>query len=73
MNTLPGWSLISSAPRDGTRFIGRKTLGAPGKLRYLKRVTSYGKTSHVPLYGFCHGKGEDFDLWEPTHWRPLNT
>jgi hypothetical protein len=33
----------------------------------------YGKTSHVPLYGWnvCDQGPEDCDLVEPTHWMPL--
>ena len=73
------WKPIETAPKDGTRFIGRSSyvvttgmLGPLGKLRYLKRKTWFGKTSHVPLYGWCHGRDvEDIDLWNPTHWMPL--
>lgn len=57
------WQDISSAPRDGTHFTGRK---GTRKLR-----TWWGKTSHVPLYGWCHGRDvENIDLWQPTHWKP---
>jgi len=37
------------------------------------RVISYGKTSHVPMYGWCLADQgpEDFDLCNPTHWMPL--
>lgn len=67
------WQPIETAPRDGKLFIGRKSYANryTGRLQYQKRRTWFGKTSHVPLYGWCHGKPEDVDLWEPTHWRPL--
>lgn len=37
------------------------------------RVCKYGKTSHVPLYGYCLADqgAEDFDLCSPTHWQPM--
>lgn len=37
------------------------------------RVVRYGKTSHVPLYGWCTADmgPEDCDLCDPTHWMPL--
>lgn len=38
--------------------------------RYSKRITWWGKASHVPIYGWCFGQGENVDLWEPTHWQP---
>lgn len=59
------WEPIETAPRDGTRFIGR------GK-RNRRRRTWFGKASHVPLYGWCWGRDvEDIDLWQPTAWMPL--
>lgn len=39
--------------------------------------TQWGKTSHVPIYGWCYiadypdGGEPDYDLWSPTHWMPL--
>ena len=42
---------------------------------HMERSTQWGKTSHVPLYGWCHiaavfdGNAE-YDLWEPVEWRP---
>lgn len=70
-----GWRDIATAPKDGTRFIGRGAVvdRRTGKLRhYLKRKTWFGKASHVPLYGWCHGRHvENIDLWQPTHWRAL--
>lgn len=63
------WSTIDTAPRDGTIFMARRTLRGP---RWRLRRTWWGKTSHVPLYGWCWGRDpEDIDLWEPTHWRPI--
>lgn len=37
------------------------------------RVARYGKTSHVPLYGFCLADQgpEDFDLVDVSIWQPL--
>ena len=72
------WSPIASAPKDGTRFKAR------GKYsRFVDRykttsrrrvlITWWGKASHVPLYGWCHGRDiEDIDLWEPTEWLSPN-
>ena len=71
------WSPIETAPKDGTRFIGRLRIVATYqnqfemKDRYRKMKTFWGKTSHIPLYGWCHGRVENVDLWNPTHWRPL--
>jgi hypothetical protein len=65
MNT---WQPIETAPKDGSWFEGSR-----GK---FKHRTQWGKTSHVPLYGWCfisdlHDGDPDYDLWYPTHWRPL--
>jgi hypothetical protein len=58
------WQPIETAPKDGTRFIG--WMRAENK----KRITWYGKASHVPIYGWCHGRDvEDIDMWNPTYWR----
>lgn len=59
------WRPIESAPKDGTIILG----AVDGETRLL----SWGKTSHVPMYGFCLADqgAEDFDLCEPTHWMPL--
>jgi len=68
------WQPIETAPKDGTRFTGRRTSVAryTGKLLYQKRKTWFGKTSHIPLYGWCHGRDpENIDLWQPTHWKPI--
>lgn len=58
------WSSIESAPRD------RMILGAvDGQTRFVK----WGKTSHVPIYGWCLADqgAEDFDMCKPTAWQPL--
>ena len=73
------WQPIDSAPKDGTRFkakgfrigTGRNFMDMHGKRYRVQRITWWGKTSHVPLYGWCHGKVEDVDLWQPTSWMPL--
>lgn len=70
---MSGWQQIETAPKDGTRFIGRRRYIClrTKKIVREQRVTWYGKTSHVPLYGWCHGRdAEDIDLWEPTYWKP---
>jgi hypothetical protein len=68
------WQPIENAPRDGTRIRGRRSWADrwTGKLKYEKRLTYWGKTSHVPLYGWVFGRDvEDLDLWQPTHWRSV--
>jgi hypothetical protein len=72
------WRRIESAPKDGTRFIGMARIVATymnrfeTKDRYIKRITWWGKTSHVPLYGWCYGRDcENVNLWEPTRWKSL--
>ena len=59
------WKPIETAPKDGARFIGWK------RNENIKRITWHGKASHVPLYGWCHGRVEDVDMWQPTHWKPF--
>jgi hypothetical protein len=61
------WQPIETAPKDGTHFLA----SVDGDVR----VVAWGKTSHVPLYGFCLADQgvEDFDICEPTHWMPLPT
>ncbi len=61
------WKLIEAAPKDGTRIIGR-AIDDNGMV-LEQHVTWWGKTSHVPLYGWNHGSVENLDLWTPTHWR----
>lgn len=80
MNNLKSeWKDISTAPKDGTRFVARLLIPATYmnrfemKDRYSKKITWYGKTSHVPLYGWCHGQVENVDLWSPTTWKPLKS
>ena len=55
---------MARAPRD------RKILAAvDGEVRMVR----YGKTSHVPIEGFCLADqgSEDFDLCRPTAWCEL--
>jgi len=52
-------------PTEEDRMSGRPYLGIneEGDLR----LTWWGKTSHVPLYGWCHGDDiEDLDIWTPV-------
>lgn len=76
------WQPIETAPTDGTRIRGKGSVTSrylmPGSVlwsnrtRVGERVTWWGKTSHVPLYGWNYGRDpEDQNLWRPTHWRPL--
>lgn len=65
------WQPIATAPKDGTLIVGRRTIvdAAGKKIRYDMHKTFWGKTSHVPLYGWNWGRDpEDLNLWEPTHW-----
>lgn len=58
------WQPIETAPKD------RHVLGVVmGEARLIR----WGKTSHVPMYGFCLADQgpEDFDICNPTHWMPL--
>ena len=65
---MSGWHPIDTAPRDGTRIIARRN---PEDVGGKGRVTWFGKTSHVPLYGWCIGTDpENIDLWRPDEWRP---
>ena len=59
------WRPIEEAPKDGTRFLAA--------VDGMVRTVAYGKTSHVPLYGFCVADEgpEDFDICHPTHFMPL--
>jgi len=73
------WQPIETAPKDGTRILGRCVYAAGltdrapmGKLCRTTRKTFWGKTSHVPLYGWNYGRDvENLNLWEPTHWKPI--
>jgi hypothetical protein len=66
------WKPIETAPKDGTRFLAKGP--ADKYARYpikRRRITWYGKVSHIPLYGWCHGRDpEDVSTWDPTHWKP---
>lgn len=68
------WQPIETAPKDGTWIRGRSVRvdHFTGKLRYRIHKTFWGKTSHVPLYGWNHGRDvENMNLWAPTQWKPL--
>lgn len=55
------WLPINTAPKN-CRIIARKRNSS-------NYSTWYGKTSHVPLYGWCVGiDPEDIDLWESEEW-----
>ncbi len=58
------WQPMETAPKHG-RFLA----AVDGEVR----VVSYGKTSHLPIEGFCLADQgpEDFDLCKPTVWQPL--
>lgn len=67
-----GWrDDMENAPRDGRRFLALvREYGEPSK---AVRLVSWGKTSHVSIYGFCLADqgAEYYDICEPTHWMPL--
>jgi len=58
------WQPIETAPRE--RFL-------LGWVDGCVRLIRWGKTSHVPMYGWnlADQGPENFDLCEPTHWMPL--
>lgn len=62
---MTDWQDISTAPKDGTRIL----VVHEGQTR----IALWGKTSHVPIYGFClSDQGpEDFDLVYVDLWQPL--
>lgn len=59
-----GWQPMDSAPKDQ-----RLLACVEGEVRVIR----WGKTSHVPMYGFCLADqgAEDFDLCKPDCWMPL--
>lgn len=59
-----GWQPIETAPRE------RRILAV---VDGLVRFVVWGKTSHVPMFGWClvDQGAEDSELCEPTHWMPL--
>jgi hypothetical protein len=62
------WQPIKTAPRDGTYIIA-----SDGN---VTTITTWGKTSHVPIYGWllvAWGDPQDADLLRQnlTHWMPL--
>lgn len=65
-NRRVGWFSMDSAPKDKLILC---------VVDDAVRIVAYGKTSHVPLYGFCLADQgpEDFELCEPKCWRPLPT
>ncbi|MFC5353576.1 DUF551 domain-containing protein [Azospirillum himalayense] len=65
LERIANWQDIASAPRDGTRFLAV----VDGDVA----LVFWGKTSHVPIYGFCRADQgpEDADLCDPTAWMPL--
>lgn len=58
------WQTMDNAPIDE-----RILASVDGEVRLVQ----FGKTSHVPIYGWCLADqgAEDFDLCFPTHWMPL--
>lgn len=66
------WRPMSEAPRDGTTFIARR-VPEDSQRGYGGNKTWWGKTSHVPLYGWCYFIDEDdpeeVSLWQPDEWR----
>lgn len=59
------WQRIESAPKDGRRLLA--------VVDGQTRVIAYGKTSHVPIWGWCLADqgAEDFDICSPDSWMPL--
>ncbi|CAO3358701.1 Lar family restriction alleviation protein [Azospirillum palustre] len=62
---VDGWRSMGSAPKDGTRFLA----AVDDEWRFVR----WGKTSHIPIYGFCLADQgpEDADLCSPSGWMPL--
>jgi hypothetical protein len=63
-----GWQDIATAKKDENKRILAVVNGEV-------RIIAYGKTSHVPIWGWCLADqgAEEFDLCEPTHWMPMPT
>jgi hypothetical protein len=59
------WQPIETAPKDCLQKLGF----VDGRVRFIY----WGKTSHVPLYGWnVADQGvENCELCEPSHWMPL--
>jgi len=59
------WEPIETAPKDQGYLLG----WVEGTVRFIQ----WGKTSHVPIYGWnLADQGvEDFDLCYPSHWMPI--
>jgi hypothetical protein len=61
---MTDWHTMETAPRN------RRILGVvDGEVRFIM----WGKTSHLPLTGFCLADQgpEDFDICEPTKWMEI--
>lgn len=66
-----GWRPMSGAPTNGDAIMARR-VPEDSATGFTGRLTWWGKTSHVPLYGWCFGDDpEDIDLWRPDEWRAL--
>jgi len=61
---VPQWQPIETAPKNKCFM---------AVVDGCVRLVSWGKTSHVPMWGWCLADqgAEDFDLCRPTHWMPL--
>lgn len=65
LRSMTEWQEIETAPKDGSHFFGL--------VENERRLCMWGKTSHIPLYGWILiDQGvEDCDLCEPTKWYPF--
>lgn len=63
---MPDWQDISTAPKDGTRFLAIE----PDGQGWIVGMCLWCKTPHVPLYGFhfTDGDPEDWNIAKPTLW-----